>query len=531
MDINQLLLWTVCTSCLLNIIVGIRRVSSSHSAAYIGSWIWVSGLVLGATVTLYFMIPDKAGWIAGGLWGVLMLLPILGFRIVNQLAIEERFGAASKVGTLLSWLHPAKSWRQYSEVLGALEMLKQGETAKARAIINRHKSTNQPLVRQTIATLYLREARWQDLLKWIETELSEAVVLEDPHLAVYYLRALGETGDLNGLLETLERFEPLLERTDQGVNWHQAQLFAFAFCGQQQQVARLLKGPLAFYPPLMRQFWLATADWAAGYEDLAGQQFLSIGSSKSEFYSKAAQRRLSQPPPDLEQVLTEKSRQILSRLTLDLQHQVRYSGTARFRGSKAYATWGIIGLNLLVFALQIRLGGSENLNTLYRLGALVPEEVLKGDWWRLLASTFLHYGFLHLGMNMLGLYILGPFVEFALGVGRYLILYLSAGVGSMLVVTLATEMGYSEAQFVVGASGCVMGIVGATAAILLRGWRREKSYIASKRLRFILFIITFQIIFDLSMPQISFTGHTAGLVIGFLVGSVLKHDWQDQLGG
>ncbi len=126
-------------------------------------------------------------------------------------------------------------------------------------------------------------------------------------------------------------------------------------------------------------------------------------------------------------------------------------------------------------------------------------------------------------MNMLGLYILGPFVEYALSGWRYLLLYLSSGVGSMLVVSLATHFGYSEAQFVVGASGSVMGIVGATAAVLLQGWRREKSRLASRRLRFILFIIAFQVIFDLSIPQVSVTGHTSGLIIGFLVGSILSH--------
>ncbi len=197
-------------------------------------------------------------------------------------------------------------------------------------------------------------------------------------------------------------------------------------------------------------------------------------------------------------------------------------------GAKAYGTWAIIGLNVLMFIAEVKLGGSQNIYTLYRLGALVPKDVFNGDWWRLFASTFLHFGFLHLLMNMFGLYILGPFVEYALGIGQYLLLYLTTGIGSMLVVCWATELGYSQADFVVGASGCVMGIVGATAAILLRGWYQEKSRAASKRLQFILFVIAFQVVFDLSNPEISFTGHTAGLIIGFVVGSLLKADWQGQ---
>ena len=511
---------------MLNLIVGIQRARMGYWATDIRNWILVSGFVLLATAIFYFLTPTNAGWLGGGLWGVLMLVPILGFRIMHQLALEERFGAASRLGTFLCWLHPAHSWRQYSELLWALEMFKQGASDRGTAIINRHKATNSSLVWQTLALMYQIEARWQDLREWIETELPPGVWQNDPTLAIYYLRCLGETGDINALLQEFERLAPVLERTDRGINQNQAQLFALAFCGQQEQTARLLKGPLAFYPKHIRQFWLATADWVAGDWAIARQQLLAISNGSTLLYRHAAQRRLSQPPTDPEAVLTPRSKQILSRIALDIQHRAKYSGGKRFMGAVAYATWVIIGLNLWVFLVEIRLGGSENLDTLYRLGALVPEEVLNGAWWRLLTSTFLHFGFVHLLMNMLGLYILGPFVELALGVWRYLVLYLTAGVGSMLVVSFATQMGYSQAEFVVGASGCVMGIIGATAAILLRGWRREKSRIASKRLRFILFIIAFQVVFDLSMPQISFTGHTAGLIIGFLVGSLLKHNWR-----
>jgi rhomboid protease GluP len=36
-------------------------------------------------------------------------------------------------------------------------------------------------------------------------------------------------------------------------------------------------------------------------------------------------------------------------------------------------------------------------------------------------------------------------------------------------------------------------------------------------LRSVLFIIGFQVVFDLSMPQISSVGHASGLILGFLI--------------
>lgn len=454
------------------------------------------------------------------------MVPSLGFKQINQLVSQQRFGQARRLASLLCWLHPLDGWREQPEILRALEMGQRGETAEAMAILNRYKTATTPIGLNATATLYQMDGRWEELLAWIQADVPEAL-LQDANLLNYYLRALGETGDLNGLLQTLKRSEPRLERLTDPVTRNLGRLFAFAFCGQTEQVARLLHGSLFMYPDNVCQFWLATADLAVGTEAVARKRLLSILDSDIRIRN-SIQRRLSQPLVDPEAVLTPKSKQILFQLVTELEQEARYGIKADFRLRRAIATYLIIGLNLVVFAMEVKLGGSENLDTLYQMGALVPREVIEGAWWRLLTATFLHYGLLHLAMNMLGLLFLGPFVEFALGVPQYLLSYLITGVGSMLIVAVMAVMGYSKAEFVVGASGCITGIVGITAAILLRGWRREKSRLALRRLRTILMIIAFQVVFDLTTLQVSFIGHTAGLIIGFLVGSLLKHTWRSR---
>ena len=155
----------------------------------------------------------------------------------------------------------------------------------------------------------------------------------------------------------------------------------------------------------------------------------------------------------------------------------------------------MIALNILVFLAEVRLGGGEDIEVLYRLGALFPPAVCAGQWWRLIASTFLHFGPLHLAMNMIGLWILGPFAEFALGLRRFVLVYLLAGVGGMATV-LALSFGAGQQSFTVGASGCVMGLVGATAALMLRGWLRENAQAAKRRLGAMLLIVSLQTVFD-----------------------------------
>ena len=301
-------------------------------------------------------------------------------------------------------------------------------------------------------------------------------------------------------------------------------MFVLAFCGQTQQVATLFSGPLANYSNTIKLFWLATVDQAAIGDIIARDQFLSIADSTDVRIRNAVASRLSAPVVVAQSVLTEKSQQILSRIITEIEYELTYSGV-RLKPRQATATYLIISLNILAFALEVKLGGSTNVNNLYRLGALVPEEVVKGSWWRLLSAAFLHFGFLHLLLNMMGLYLFGRLVEFSLGIPRFLILYFTCGIGSMLAVTYMSVIGYSKADFIVGASGCIMGLVGAFAAILLDDWLRKKTRLAAKSLRGILSLILLQVFFDLTTPQVSFVGHSSGVIIGFLVGMILKHDW------
>ncbi|MEL6500812.1 MAG: rhomboid family intramembrane serine protease [Cyanobacteria bacterium J06643_13] len=192
------------------------------------------------------------------------------------------------------------------------------------------------------------------------------------------------------------------------------------------------------------------------------------------------------------------------------------------RNKIAYTTYILIGLNLLVYGLEIKLGGSQNSFALERLGALVPEKVLAGEWWRLIGANFLHYGSFHLATNMLSLFFVGRLIELSLGARYYLTIYLVSGIGSMLTFTLfAFRLGLDNA-FLVGASAAIMGLIGAILAISLQIWlKRRNSVTAKRRLQQIILIVIIQFIFDNIVPQISFHAHLFGFIIGFLISSVL----------
>ena len=191
------------------------------------------------------------------------------------------------------------------------------------------------------------------------------------------------------------------------------------------------------------------------------------------------------------------------------------------RDRVAYTTYILITLNLLIYALEVKLGGSENFLALEQLGALIPEKVIQGEWWRLIGANFLHYGSFHLATNMLSLFFVGRLIELSLGAKYYLTIYMVSGIGSMLTFTLfAFRLGLDNA-FLVGASAAIMGLIGAILAISLQIWLKRRTVTARRRLQQIILIVIIQFIFDNIVPQVSFHAHLFGFIIGFLISSVL----------
>ena len=136
--------------------------------------------------------------------------------------------------------------------------------------------------------------------------------------------------------------------------------------------------------------------------------------------------------------------------------------------SKSYpiATRGIIGVNILVFVLQMMQG--ENLERFIFTYGLVParysmpevaahftsgEQVLA-----LFSFMFLHGGFLHLLGNMWFLHIFGDNVEDRMGSTRFLLFYFLCGWTSGFV-QLWTN--WASAVPTIGASGAIAGVMGA----------------------------------------------------------------------
>jgi rhomboid protease GluP len=173
----------------------------------------------------------------------------------------------------------------------------------------------------------------------------------------------------------------------------------------------------------------------------------------------------------------------------------------------------------VVFLFEISVGDWNDPEVLHRIGALEPYAVVvQGEYWRLFTALFLHGGLLHLGFNLFALYVLGPPLERSIGTMRFVACYLISGLASGAGVIGLTLIGLVQPAQLIGASGSIMGIVGAWAGFLMR--HRHAPH-AKQRLANIVMIVAIQIAFDLSTPQVSMSAHLCGLVAGFLLGLIM----------
>ena len=104
----------------------------------------------------------------------------------------------------------------------------------------------------------------------------------------------------------------------------------------------------------------------------------------------------------------------------------------------------------------------------FALGAMHTERVLHGQVWRLFPSQYLHAspGITHLLLNMLGLYFFGPALERRWGAKKFFTIYTLGGlVGNVLLMILGLIGWINPYRPAVGASGCILGLLGACAVL------------------------------------------------------------------
>jgi rhomboid protease GluP len=182
-------------------------------------------------------------------------------------------------------------------------------------------------------------------------------------------------------------------------------------------------------------------------------------------------------------------------------------------------SYALLGSYVLVWLAMVGAGVdpmTPDARTLLHWGGNLGVLTVRGQWWRLLTSTFLHAGLVHLAFNGYFLWAIGRVTERVFGPLAYGLLYFGSGLVASMV-----SMIWRMDVVSVGASGALFGIFGGFFALTLR--RRDRlpaEFVRSVR-RNAVYLIGINLVIGLSVAGVDLAAHVGGLVSGFAIGFLL----------
>lgn len=212
----------------------------------------------------------------------------------------------------------------------------------------------------------------------------------------------------------------------------------------------------------------------------------------------------------------------------DMAGAVRQEKEKRRFFRESICNWFIIAVNIIVFLFVELSGSSEDVGHMISCGAMLPSEVGHGFWqYRLFTSMFLHFGIDHLLNNMLVLAVMGRYLERHVGKGKYLFIYLGAGLIGNIVSLYLNIYGHTLNVVSAGASGAIFGVVGAVLCVVIKNYGRIEDLSLSQ----VLFMIILSIYTGVTSQGVDNGAHIGGLIAGFMLAAVLyrRTDKEEQV--
>lgn len=183
----------------------------------------------------------------------------------------------------------------------------------------------------------------------------------------------------------------------------------------------------------------------------------------------------------------------------------------RLIGRPAPVTTTLIIINSLIFAYGMLSQTQQQVIVHY---GFIPNELfrsggapLSDSLMRLFTSMFIHANIAHIAFNLFALAYMGGFAERSIGVPRFIVLYILAGLGGgLLYGVVASFILQNGDSILIGASGAISGVLGISAAM---GDIRGYYWLAIQV--FFVFIGSFASI------AIAFMAHVGGFLTGLVL--------------
>jgi membrane associated rhomboid family serine protease len=432
-------------------------------------------------VTATHREASLAGKVAASLAAVMVLAPRFLERWERSAFARDDLAGALRAAKLRELVVPGLgSTRRRRQIANLIEARDGG----AQQVLHRlddelHKTRDGNELTTLVlerATVLFMAGRYRECID-AAAKLGAAWPAEHPVLGVYLVRAhaeLGEHAEAIAVLESVERGPAGRDPGALGL-LTQARLTLLAFAGRQADVDRLL----------------------------AGEARLLLSERARQFLHDVARDHASAAAttPALAAALDG----VAARAAESARPLVRPRRAAR-------VTLGLLVAIGAVAALMLHgnILAEPQASTLVRWGALWRPAINAGEWWRVFTAMMLHGNWEHLLVNGYALFMLGRFCEEVFGPLRYFVTYVAGGLAGAAASTLNTQ----QAGLSVGASGAIMGLLGALIVVLIlrRGtwpeaWRRALLWN-------LVLLGAIQIFIGFQLPMVDNAAHVGGMLGG-----------------
>ncbi len=460
-------------------------------------------LIVGGFGLWFF--PQEAGKLVSLVFFPLVAAPTTLAALQARFTRAGELEKAARCADLAALFHPTKAMRLSAAYARAAAIEDPRERARAFAALAADAPPEQAAAIET--RLLAERGDWEKAL----------VLAQDPEnarqLAAYRFRALGETGRIEELMRDYARSVDSTPLEQTAFSW----LFVLAFGGRPREVEDLA-GHLLRLDADSAAYWIAVAQKHALQEAPARATFERLAVSLKETPAAIAARRQLADAWEAPAPLSPRAQEIVegvaTRVALECARQTR-------GWRLPPVTLALIIVNSGLFAAEVALGGSQDLQTLIRLGALWAPLVLQGESWRLLSATLLHYGPLHFSLNMIMLALIGRELEDEIGRWRLLAVYFGAALFSSAVVLAVMIIGAGYGLYV-GASGAIFGLFGVVTALRIKDWLRRRASLDAFRATALGLAMLTQIAADFILPMSSLAAHLSGFGFGVLAGLFIE---------
>jgi membrane associated rhomboid family serine protease len=464
------------------------------------------------------------------LLAVTLFLPIFFQRRIHALFSRGNARAARRWGLALSLL----LWRPRSATFTAIEPIyaaaARGSAGFLESVPRGHwlRRLTAPTSRKAFIESQINSwtalGDYRAAIELFEEHFGPRELRPDADLLYTMVIPYGEAGDLPKAAQCLRRAEEsVAQPNSQDLRRFVAFIHAYAQAGRVYALERLLDRNAAVasaLPPAYVRLWRGVALLRHGEPEAAHDVIASALARQRE--GEAWLRRIAEPylTPGLAPQAAHAPGLDADLDAIELLEERAPIPVARpllpAVAWKPALTWGLIAACLVMWLVTERAGSSESSYTLAQFGANVPGLVKAGDWWRLVASVFLHVGPLHLLFNLYALYLFGAFVERLAGRWEMFVVFMVAGICGSAASTWLGNPPLSA-----GASGAIFGLIGAATVISIT-FHSIPKHVRKVYIFNFIFITILQLLYGVFEPHIDNFAHAGGLVGGALIGLLLR---------